>query len=161
MLFKNDAYSIQVHWFSNGLCGHAHVNHIRTNIHVLYFLLQLKAQKVSVGSVGVLLTMPIVNHQWRQSPLAMSPRAIYVLLALGCPVLMFLSINFLLWSSGRLSCCLRVAFIHCYTSDSSWNQLKCLRQRIHAADFVCQNTGEAFSARVGGSMVSCRFAHIL
>ena len=125
------------------------------------FLLQLKAQKVSVGSVGVLLTMPIVNHQWRQSPLAMSPRAIYVLLALGCPVLMFLSINFLLWSSGRLSCCLRVAFIHCYTSDSSWNQLKCLRQRIHAADFVCQNTGEAFSARVGGSMVSCRFAHIL
>ena len=40
-------------------------------------------------------TMPPANNRWRESPLAMSPRAIAMLLNLGCPILMLLASNML------------------------------------------------------------------
>ena len=46
-----------------------------------------------LGGIGALFAMPIINQKWRQSPLALSPREIFVLLSLGCPVLMLLCIK--------------------------------------------------------------------
>lgn len=47
--------------------------------------------KVEAGiQNGVNLNMPPANQKWRDSPLAMSKRSIYLLLQLGVPILMSL-----------------------------------------------------------------------
>lgn len=87
--------------------------------------------------------MPPVNADWRNSPLAMSPRCTMLLLMMGCPIIMSLCYNSESWK--------RVMFGDCTPLVSHFY----LHQRLHAADFVCQTTGSRNSVRVGSSTTLC------
>ena len=68
--------------------------------------------------------MPVVNPQWRTSPLAVSPRTIHLLLALGCPLLMLLIVK--LWRPW-FACCINKQLtkhhktVKCCSSFGRWS----------------------------------------